>query len=110
MLYPIDPDYQGLKFGAFYDPCAQRTNLYIREHRYGSVWNAGPLELRKMEQGSLCEPALSCRPDELQPLFNALWEAGYRPAQLQDKGDVVAAKDEHIEDLRYVMKKLMEPT
>jgi hypothetical protein len=80
---------------------------YQGKHSYGE-----PVVFTEREFGSPFPPTLRIRDkdgDSLQHLFNAMWDAGYRPRkeEIINVDSVVAAKDENLRDLRQILEKVM---
>jgi hypothetical protein len=65
----------------------------------------GKLEFVETTPGSESPPTLQVRDsgDDLQHLFDALWEFGFRPPERARKDDILSAKDDHLDDLRKVL-------
>ena len=63
--------------------------------------------------GACLEPSLTLPDDFGQPLFDALWEAGYRPSQTQPAEQAIDALQNHVkfaeEMARTVMKAKFGP-
>lgn len=64
------------------------------------------------EPGNRVDPLLSLNDREgehqMQGLFDALWASGFRPRQDVKPEAIVAAKNEHIQDLRNIIGKLFD--
>ena len=66
---------------------------------------AGKIEFVETTPGDRSEPTLQIgnSGSDLQHLFNALWEFGFRPPERTRKDDILSAKDDHLDDLRKVL-------
>jgi hypothetical protein len=62
-------------------------------------------KLEFVHMGEEFEPTLrvSDGGDDLQHLFNALWEFGFRPPERARKDDILSAKDDHLDDMRKIL-------
>ena len=97
MLLP--KDHHGLQFFAQYNLPGQCVELFLAQDHGQSI----PLPIimqTRTNDGSMIDPLLRLKEVEAQGLFDALWKAGLRPSDKANADDVVAAKDEHIIDLR----------
>lgn len=112
--HPFDRDYPGLIFMAEYSVCTQATNVFIIRRKFEGGGLAGTevarLEWDEHELGHIMEPTIVCRDrdnirdtNQLQHLFNALWDLGMRPARHDPSGVVIAAKDANLHDLRTIL-------
>jgi hypothetical protein len=85
---------------------AEELRIMMRE-RDGSVKMADPLTFRDHTPGEHNPPAIRMDDREsgrgFQSLFDALWFAGYRPAQPLRQDAIIEAKDSHLADLRKVL-------
>jgi hypothetical protein len=119
LYHPIDapPDYSGPKFLVNYDISWQSEELRIAKLIDGEMCH-GVLTFEKHPLGDITPPTMrfpdkpSDRP--LQHLFDALWNAGFRPPKvgnaseiIQVKDDLIEGKDVHLHDLRTVLFKTM---
>lgn len=106
----------GLAFLTTYNIEWQSTDLYIIKRTHDEKTLVGqPIEfVEKPPYERLGAPTLRCDdhegPNQLQHLFNSLWDAGYRPSKERsvDIEPVVQAKDENLSDLRKIIDRLME--
>jgi hypothetical protein len=82
----------------------QSADLRIGKLSCG-VFHTGKLEFVAGEPGEISEPTLQVphHGDELQHLFNALWEFGFRPPERARKDDILSAKDDHLDDMRKIL-------
>jgi hypothetical protein len=65
----------------------------------------GKLEFVETIPGEESPPTLQVNSngDDLQHLFNALWEFGFRPPERARKDDILSAKDDHLDDMRKIL-------
>ena len=73
----------------------------------------GQPEIVETVPGQCIEPSLALPDDFGQPLFDALWEAGYRPSQTQPAEQAIDALQNHVkfaeEMARTVMRAKFTP-
>jgi len=108
------PGNAGLQFHVHYDVSCQSQDLRIMKTENHERF-VGVVQWEPREEGKFFEPTLRCRDlgphgDSMQHLFNALWEAGFRPPKAMNndeviavKNEVIAAKDENLNDLRSII-------
>ena len=65
----------------------------------------GKIEFVEINPADRSEPTLQIdnSGSDLQYLFNALWEFGFRPPERARKDDILSAKDDHLDDLRKIL-------
>jgi len=59
------------------------------------------------DPGSLITPAASVSWESAQELADDLWRAGIRPTEGKVSDKTLGAKDEHLKDLREILKAVM---
>lgn len=97
MFHPNET--HGFKFHAEFSAAAARFELFMVQGDYVPQ----TIVMEKREDDNLeLSPLLSLDTISAQGLFDSLWEAGLRPKNRESSDAVVAAKDEHIKDLRRV--------
>jgi hypothetical protein len=116
--HPFDaPDYRGLIFMAEYSVCSQATQVWIARREYEPPYSSGVttsiarLAWETVEPNDqLPAPTIVCSDREsyngtnqLQFLFDALWQLGFRPKKSDPSGEVLAAKDQNLADLRTIL-------
>lgn len=112
LWHPMRGD--GITFRVDYNIEWQATDLYIANRRPNGLSQiALPIEWVEHNPGDMFQPALRLRdcegPNSMQHLFNALWDAGFRPPKEVINVDaVVKAKDDNLADLRRILNKVME--
>lgn len=90
---------------------AQRSDYFsqcdiaILEDSDGTIKALQPLAFKYIEhiEGSMLESSLRLKEQEGQRLFDALWQAGYRPKVLGDQDKQVEAVKYHLEDMRRLV-------
>jgi hypothetical protein len=104
MWHPFNqPEYQGHRFVATLQPWTERFELRIaRGEQVARITYE-----ERGDWGEPISPILSIHADEMQHLFNALWDAGFRPPERARQDDIVSAKNDHLEDLRMVIKSIL---
>jgi len=102
----------GFKFHSDFDMAWGKMSLRIMRDGNRDLCFRTPqvatLAWEDLEYGRLTNPTLLCEPDTMQHLFNSLWDCGFRPNGGARSEAIVAAKDQHIEDLRNICTKLLE--
>ncbi len=99
MMHPTTG--HGFRFHAEYSMFSQRFLLWAAQgHALGYV---GELTMVKAESDTQQDPTIKLTNSEAQGLFDALWEVGLRPQGTANVDGVVAAKNEHLADLRKVL-------
>jgi len=102
-----------LAFHLMYSIERQREELRVMTYdRFGKQY-IPIVKWQEKEAGHVSFPCLLSVPDYENPvgfqnLFNALWDAGYRPPQASRQDAVVEAKNENLTDLRNIINKLLE--
>jgi hypothetical protein len=110
-------DYYGLVFMAEYSVCSQASQIWIArrepEPPYSSsvTTSVARLVWDKVDPGNQWpEATIVCRDrdsyngtNQLQFLFDALWQLGFRPKKSDPSGEVLAAKDQNLSDLRTIL-------
>ena len=92
-----------LRFHAQYAPWSQTFELYvINENVVLRVETPAELPADLSERQP---PTMNLTEGETQLLFDALWKAGLRPSAGRDINAIVTAKEEHLADLRGILKK-----
>ena len=117
----VAPDYTGMIFMAEYSMCAQATHVWIAKREIESpcdyVTRVAKLDWETIKEphSSMPEPTIVCRDrpndrdgNQLQYLFNALWDLGFRPPKHDPSGEVIAAKDQNLKDLRTILFNTLE--
>lgn len=94
-------DFPGLRFHAYYNPVWQKVQVYT--HSPDGFGLPLVIEADDFTRPKERAPFLSLVTDEVQGLMDALWAAGVRPSIRGSVDSVVAAKDDHIGDLRKVI-------
>lgn len=104
----------GIRFHAEYNLSWQEFHVWLAEQRDGPLRRCTNLVMTSIEDdpGKPWEPTMRLSVAEVQALMDTLWAAGVRPSDQKHKHDdgptvaakdqVIAAKDEHINDLRRV--------
>lgn len=82
----------------------QSADLRIAKLSCGQTY-MGKLEFVETTPGEMSEPTFQVHQsgDDLQHLFNALWEFGFRPPERTRKDDILSAKDDHLDDIRKIL-------
>lgn len=112
LWHPMNGD--GVCFRVDYNIEWQSTDLYVASRRLdGTGKVAAPVQWVDHTPGERFPPLLRLSdregPNQLQHLFNALWEAGFRPTkEVINVEAVVQAKNENLADLRRILDKVME--
>jgi len=104
-------DYTGLIFQAEYSMCSAATKIYIARRKFEGGQSVGTefakLEWEEIDPSNIPEPTIVCRDredgNELQNLFNSLWQMGFRPPKHDPSGEVIQAKDQNLADLRKIL-------
>lgn len=97
----LPKDHHGLQFFAQHNLPGQCIELFMAQDH--GQYIPLPITMQtRVNDGSMVDPLLRLKEVEAQGLFDALWRAGLRPSDKAAVDDVVAAKDEHIADLRRV--------
>ena len=105
MWHPVfRRDEWGLQFHLDYNFSCQAVDLRIGKLSCGK-FHTGKLEFVEDNPSEASEPTLQVRDgdDDLQHLFNALWEFGFRPPERARKDDILSAKDDHLDDMRKIL-------
>ncbi len=97
MFYPNER-FVGFQFGVCRDFMSNVFRLYMV---HGD--DRADITMSKCPEGQSTDPTVALNPVEAQGLFDALWHAGLRPSSKEHVNGVVAAKDDHIKDLRRVL-------
>jgi hypothetical protein len=94
----------GLSFHLDNNFVCQTVDLRIAKTSAGQR-QIGKIEFVETAPESRSEPTLQLdnSGDNLQYLFNALWEFGLRPPERARKDDILSAKDDHLDDLRKIL-------
>jgi hypothetical protein len=106
-----EPNYTGLIFAAEYSLSAQATQVFIARRKLVGGEPVGmeraKLEWEDSDPRNMPEPTIVCRDTEdgnqLQHLFNSLWQLGFRPPKHDPSGEVIQAKDQNLDDLRKIL-------
>jgi hypothetical protein len=103
MWHPTQVE-NGLSFHLDNNFACQTVDLRIARTSAGQR-RVGKIEFVETTPGSESEPTLQIghSGSDLQHLFNALWEFGFRPPERTRKDDILSAKDDHLDDLRKVL-------
>ena len=103
LWHPIQAE-QGLSFHLDNNFTCHTVDLRIARTSGGRRC-VGKIEFVKTAADSRSEPTLQIgnSGSDLQHLFNALWEFGFRPPERARKDDILSAKDDHLDDLRKVL-------
>jgi len=106
MLWHSTKSEPGLAFHLDYNFDWQATDLRIAK-TFDGQRRVGKIEFVETDPSSRSEPTLRVLDGEvgndLQHLFNALWEFGFRPPERARKDDILSAKDDHLDDLRKIL-------
>jgi hypothetical protein len=90
---------------AQYSIVQQGFNIFLFKYEDGKRYQVTNFELEEVKPGSIGYPShLTIQEDYAQMLFDDLWSAGLRPKT----PDEYNAKDEHINDLRRIVYKVLE--
>jgi len=97
------------------NPWGKNVSVLIRHLEYGQPAKqrcgeqAGDASIifREIETGEQPSSTLEISEENANYLINQLWNAGYRPANVEDCNAVVAAQKEHIADLRKMVDDLI---
>jgi len=115
-----DRDYPGMIFMAEYSMHCQATLLWIARRKiigHDSTTERARIVWEETNPCDMPEPTLTVRDrdsyrgtSQLQFLFNALWDLGFRPPGSAPSGEVIgamgetiAAKDQNMDDLRKLL-------
>lgn len=84
----------------------------VLDHRFDKVAVAQPvqLEFRAVEQNQACDSTFSWDYDFAQSMFQAMWDAGYRPNDGSCGSEERAALKKHIDFAEHVSKTLLDTT
>jgi hypothetical protein len=117
LFHPINApsDYPGPRFLVNYDIAYQAEELRISKLIDGEMCH-GVLTFEKHNPRDMTQPTMRFPDGEndrpLQHLFDALWNAGFRPPKvgnaseiIQVKDDLIEGKDSHLHDLRRLLFK-----
>lgn len=77
------------------------VNVYIRKGREF----AKSVVMEAVKEGHYVEPSFCLSSEMAQQLCDNLWRIGFRPSRAQDASPVIEAKQQHIDDLRGVLRK-----
>jgi hypothetical protein len=94
----------GLSFHLDSNFTCQTADLRIAKTCDGQR-RVGKIEFVETDPANISEPTLQIghSGNDLQHLFNALWEFGFRPPERARKDDILSAKDDHLDDLRKIL-------
>jgi hypothetical protein len=94
----------GLSFHLDNNFACQTVDLRIAKTCDGQR-RVGKIEFVEIDPANITEPTLQLghSGSDLQYLFNALWEFGFRPPERTRKDDILSAKDDHLGDLRKIL-------
>jgi len=87
--------YQESNFGRTHE-----LQVFKREGDRIAAFSA--IELKEYESGELYNPGLVADRNTMQSIFDALYEAGYRPTK--PRVDETPARDAHLEDMRRLVE------
>lgn len=105
-MWQPNRNYPGFRFFAQYNMCALRLDLFMAQGAdLGYVPKNIVMEKRD-DPGSMIEPLIKLTDTEAQGLMDALWGAGMRPSSRANESDLVAAKNDHIADLRGILARI----
>lgn len=84
----------------------------VLDHRFERVSVAQPaaLEFRAVEPNQACDSTFSWDYDFAQSMFQAMWDAGYRPADGSCGSEERTALKKHIDFAEHVSKALLSTT
>jgi len=83
----------------------QFMRFYIFEkHPNGETYIAEPLTMRKVEEFEDPGYTLSLPVDEVQGLFQQMWDSGFRPLDMTSATGELQATKYHLEDMRKLIK------
>ncbi|MHC4301961.1 MAG: hypothetical protein ACYS7Y_32260 [Planctomycetota bacterium] len=110
-----DMSYRGLIFTAEYSIGAQALQIYIGRRKFAGgemlpIIERAKLVWEEIPPCNMPEPTIVCRDnddghEQMQHLFNSLWDLGFRPPKSDPSGEVIAAKDQNLADLRTILFK-----
>jgi hypothetical protein len=108
----LEPNYSGLIFMAEYSMCSQATQIFIARRKFEGGRPAGTERAKLVweddDPSNMPEPTIVCKDEprgtnQLQHLFDSLWQLGFRPPQHDPSGEVIQAKNQNLDDLRKIL-------
>lgn len=75
-----------------------KINFFIRQNNH----YAQPLEMKEVKEGCSFDNCFSVEYSQAQCLMDDLWRAGIRPKASAMASATLAAKDDHLNDMRMI--------
>lgn len=99
-----------LEVRGFNDHCSMAFRVQVLEHSFGRTHVAKPVEIafEPHDPGKLHDSTFTWNYDFAQQIFQALWDAGYRPADGSCGSDERTALKKHIDFAELVSKALLD--